>query len=184
MKLAALILAALFATTAHGYHGSFDPTPFRNVATIRFVDTPVPNLECVSRAHPLIAPIVAASMMGCTNETLTEVVASITPSPFWAVVIGHGLTTPQAVIGHEFRHIYDGFWHGALPWINRLRYTDEDRRALLDNQHGAEVLIERRGSENYVRLPSENRQIECTIFTRDKAVSYHELGTLVQECLK
>jgi hypothetical protein len=183
MKPLALALA-LFTASANAYHGYIDPIPFRSVATIRFVDTPVPNIECAARAHPLLAPIAATSMMGCVNETLDEVVASITPSPFWVVIVGHGLTTPQSVIGHEFLHIYYGLWHGALPWINRLRYTDEDRRALLDNQHGAEVFLERRGSENYVRLSSENRQIECTIFTRDKAVSYHDIGVLVQECLK
>jgi len=181
--LAALILAAL-PLTAEAYFGSYDPTPFRNKATIRFVDTPVPNLECATRFSPLAAPIAAASMLGCVNGTLTEVVASITPSPFWAIVLTHGFTTPQAIIGHETRHIFDGFFHGALPFSDRLRYSDEDRRALLDNQHGAEVFIERRGNENVVRVLSESKSADCVIFVRQKAVSYHELGTLVQECLK
>jgi hypothetical protein len=177
---------ALSSGCANAYFGSYDPTPFRNKATIRFVDTPVPNLECAARFSPLAAPIAAASMLGCVNGTLTEVVASITPSPFWAVVIAHGLTTPQAIIGHETRHIFDGFFHGALPFSDRLRYSDKDRRTLLDHQHGREMLIERRGNENIVRVldKNEERETDCLIFVRQERVSYHELGTLVQECLK
>jgi hypothetical protein len=185
MKLAALIFA-VFPLTANAYFGSYDPTPFRNKATIRFVDTPVPNLECAVRFSPFAAPIAATTMLGCVNGTLTEVVASITPSPFWAVVLAHGLTTPQAIIGHETRHIFDGFFHGALPFSDRLRYSDEDRRTLLSSQHGAEVLVERRGAENVVRVlgKDEERETDCVIFVRQERVSYYDLGVLIQECLK
>lgn len=48
------------------------------------------------------------------------------------------------------------------------------------------MLIERRGNENIVRVldKNEERETDCLIFVRQERVSYHELGTLVQECLK
>jgi len=33
------ILAALCCTQAHAYLGTFDPVPYRNVATIKFIDS-------------------------------------------------------------------------------------------------------------------------------------------------
>lgn len=186
MKLLLIVCTLLFSLPSEAYFGYYNPTPFRNKATITFIDTPIPNIECAKRFGLVAAPVAASTALGCVNGTLTEVIASVTPSPFWGIIVAHGLTTPRAILGHETRHIFDGFWHGALPFFDRLQYSAEDRRTLLNSQHGREVQIERRDGKNIVRVldKDEERETDCLIFIREEGVSYDDLGELMQECLK
>ncbi len=181
--LITLLLTIFMASAASAYLGSFDPTPFRSRAIVTFTDTPIPNIECAKRLPLWQAPIAMAAVLGCVNGTYSEVVASITPSPFWAVLISHG-HTPYGVVGHELRHIFDGAFHGILPFIDVMRINDEERRAFLHQEHGREVRVERRGGQNEIRVYPATKEADCVIFIRDKDVSYHDLGVLAAECAK
>lgn len=184
-KFLVIVCILLFSLPSEAYFGSYDPIPFRNKATITFIDTPIPNIECAKMFNPVVAPLAISSVLGCVDVSLTKVIVSATPSPFWTIIVANGLT-PKAVLGHEVRHIFDGFWHGALPFSDRLQYSTEDRRTLLDRQNATEVRVERRNGENTIRLLSkeEERETDCLIFIREEGVSYDDLGELMQECLK
>jgi len=140
MKTLALI-AVLNCAQAFAYLGTFDPAPQRNVATITFIDSQAAGATCAVEAAK-ISPIYAALaplMIQLTACSITEpptVIAPITfgPGSIYALQI---LATPDALLGHETRHIFDGqFHHAFLPFVDRMRSTNEkDGGVLPGGQH-------------------------------------------------
>lgn len=119
MRAIALILA-LCCTQAHAYLGSFDPQPLRNQVTITFIDSQLPGPQCVIEQPAITAPLVLTAV-GCAIYDKGLVIVPLTPGIGW-INAAQILATPDALLGHETRHIFDGDYHPAvLPWLERLR---------------------------------------------------------------
>lgn len=114
------ILAALWCSQAVAYLGSFDPQPLRNEVTITFIDSQLPGPQCVAEQPAVTAPLVLMAF-GCAIYDKGLVIVPITPGPGWLNAL-QGFATPNALLGHETRHIFDGDYHPAvLPFIERVR---------------------------------------------------------------
>jgi hypothetical protein len=114
------LLAALWCTQANAYIGSFDPQPLRNQVTITFIDSQLPGPQCVIEQPAITAPLVLTAV-GCAIYDKGLVIVPPTPGIGW-INAAQILATPDALLGHETRHIFDGDYHPAvLPWLERLR---------------------------------------------------------------
>ena len=128
------IIAALWCSHASAYLGTFDPQPYRNVVTIKFIDSQFAGASCAieaAKAHPAYA-LLSPLMMQLTACAITEpptVIAPITfgPGSIYALQI---LATPDALLGHETRHIFDGQFHlPLLPFADIVRDNSDGRNA-------------------------------------------------------
>lgn len=131
-RLAALL--ALVCAQAFAYVGSFEPAPIRNVATVTFIDSQIAGATCAieaAKAQPAYA-LLSPLMMQLTACAITEpptVIAPITfgPGSIYALQI---LATPDALLGHETRHIFDGQFHlPLLPFADIVRDNTDGRNA-------------------------------------------------------
>lgn len=119
MKTIALF-AVLWCSQAAAYLGSFDPQPLRNQVTITFIDSQLPGPQCVIEQPAITAPLVLTAV-GCAIYDKGFVIVPLTPGIGW-INAAQILATPDALLGHETRHLFDGDFHPAvLPWIERLR---------------------------------------------------------------
>lgn len=114
------LLAALWCSQAAAYLGSFDPQPLRNEVTITFVDSQLPGPQCIAEEPAITAPLVLTAV-GCAIYSKGLVIVPLTPGIGW-INAAQILATPDALLGHETRHLFDGDFHPAvLPWLERLR---------------------------------------------------------------
>lgn len=114
------ILAALVCAQAHAYLGSFDPQPLRNQVTITFIDSQLPGPQCVIEQPAITAPLVLTAV-GCAIYSKGLVIVPLTPGIGW-INAAQIFATPDALLGHETRHLFDGDFHPAvLPWLERVR---------------------------------------------------------------
>ena len=119
MRIVAVALS-LLASTAHAYLGNFDPQPLRNEVTITFIDSQLPGPQCVIEQPAITAPLVLTAV-GCAIYDKGLVIVPLTPGIGW-INAAQILATPDALLGHETRHLFDGDFHPAvLPWLERLR---------------------------------------------------------------
>ena len=128
------IIAAFWCSHAIAYLGTFDPVPYRNVATIKFIDSQFAGASCAieaAKAQPAYA-LLSPLMVQLTACAITEpptVIAPITfgPGSIYALQI---LATPDALLGHETRHIFDGQFHlPLLPFADIVRDNADSRNA-------------------------------------------------------
>lgn len=118
------ILAALWCSQASAYIGSFDPQPLRNEVTITFIDSQLPGPQCIAEEPAITAPLVLTAV-GCAIYDKGLVIVPITPGIGW-INAAQILATPNALLGHEFRHLFDGDFHPiALPWFERVRVPSD-----------------------------------------------------------
>lgn len=114
------IIAALWCSQASAYLGSFDPQPLRNEVTVTFIDSQLPGPQCVTEQPAITAPLVLTAV-GCAIYSKGLVIVPITPGIGW-INAAQILATPDALLGHETRHLFDGDFHPiALPWVERVR---------------------------------------------------------------
>lgn len=119
MKTVALF-AALWCSQAAAYLGSFDPQPLRNQVTITFIDSQLPGPQCVIEQPAITAPLVLTAV-GCAIYSKGLVIVPLTPGIGW-INAAQIFATPDALLGHETRHLFDGDFHPAvLPWLERVR---------------------------------------------------------------
>lgn len=127
---AALGLAVLLtASTAHAYVGTFDPArqPYTGPRLVQVVDTAVAPVACISLAlasgdHAGAALGLVAPMVACADATrpTCTIIAPISAGPGQLLAALGALASPDAVLGHEFRHCRDGDFHPPLlPMIER-----------------------------------------------------------------
>ena len=118
------IIAALWCSCASAYLGTFDPQPYRNVATIKFIDSQFAGASCAieaAKAQPAYA-LLSPLMVQLTACAITE-----PPTVIYALQI---LATPDALLGHETRHIFDGQFHlPLLPFADIVRDNADSRNA-------------------------------------------------------
>ena len=129
-RLTALFVGLAFCSTGSAYYGTFDPELYRNVATITVVDTQAPNVECSKLVHPILAPLVLVTGIGCFHFPSETLYAPITIGPMWMYMFGNGLILPDQLLGHELSHAFRGDFHPTvLPFIesNRMRITTENK---------------------------------------------------------
>lgn len=141
MRYIALI-ATLWCAHASAYVGSFEPTPIRNVATITFIDSQIAGATCAieaAKVNPIYAALapLMVQLTACAIMEPPTVIAPISPGigSLYALQI---LATPDALLGHETRHIFDGQFHlPLLPFvdISGLRHHDTNRRIPAGEQH-------------------------------------------------
>lgn len=128
------IIAALWCSCASAYLGTFDPTPQRHVATIKFIDSQLAGASCAiehARVHPVYAALapLLVNVAACAIADPPTVIAPITlgPGSIYALQI---LATPDALLGHETRHIFDGQFHvPLLSFIDSVRDNTDGRNA-------------------------------------------------------
>ena len=134
MRRLARFIAALWCAGASAYLGTFDPQPYRNVVTITFIDSQFAGASCAieaAKAQPAYA-LLSPLMVQLTACAITEpptVIAPITlgPGSIYALQI---LATPDALLGHETRHIFDGQFHlPLLPFADIVRDNTDSRNA-------------------------------------------------------
>jgi len=114
-------LAAFCACTAHAYIGSFDPQPLRHEVTITFIDSQLPGPQCIAEQPSIEAPLVLPAV-GCAIYDKGLVILPINPGPGWINAL-QLFATPNALLGHEVRHLFDGDYHPhVLPWLERVRH--------------------------------------------------------------
>lgn len=184
-RLIALILAALAALPAQAYLGKFDPQPLRHDVTITFIDSQLPGPQCVAEQPTLAAPLVLTAV-GCAIYDKGLLIVPLSPGIGW-VNAAQILATPNALLGHEFRHLFDGDFHPmVLPWLERVRRPNRPPGALVSgSEHGGDLRPDESGRPfrggDLVRLPEEGLT-RCTIITKAKDVSYEDLGALVRAC--
>ncbi len=134
MRTLALI-AALWCSQAHAYLGSFDPQPLRNQVTITFIDSQLPGPQCIAEEPAITAPLVLTAV-GCAIYSKGLVIVPLTPGIGW-INAAQILATPDALLGHEARHLYDGDFHPVvLPWLERVRSPSNAAGVLVSgNEH-------------------------------------------------
>ena len=134
MRRLALFIAALWCSHVSAYLGTFDPQPYRNVATIKFIDSQFAGASCAieaAKAQPayaLLSPLMV-QLTACAIAEPPTVIAPITfgPGSIYALQI---LATPDALLGHETRHIFDGQFHlPLLPFADIVRDNADSRNA-------------------------------------------------------
>lgn len=117
----AVALSALVACAcANAFIGRFDPQPLRHEVTITFIDSQLPGLQCVAEQPRYAAPVVLMAI-GCANYERGIVIVPISPGVGWLNNLQY-LATPNALLGHETRHLFDGDYHPLVaPWFERVR---------------------------------------------------------------
>ena len=134
MRRLAFFIAALWCSSASAYLGTFDPQPYRNVVTIKFIDSQFAGASCaieaakVQPAYALLSPLMV-QLTACAITEPPTVIAPITfgPGSIYALQI---LATPDALLGHETRHIFDGQFHlPLLPFADIVRDNTDGRNA-------------------------------------------------------
>lgn len=179
------IAAALICLPAHAYLGSFDPQPLRHEVRVTFIDSQLPGPQCVAEQPSIMAPLVLTAI-GCAIYDKGMLIVPLTPGIGW-INAAQAFATPNALLGHEFRHLFDGDYHpAALSWLERVRRPDRAAGALVaSDKHGGDMRpaeSERPNRDSHTnRVPAE-ALTECTIFTRHRDVSYEGLGELVRAC--
>lgn len=123
------IIAALWCSQASAYLGTFDPVPYRNVATIKFIDSQFPGLTCaieatqkISSVYALVAPLMLQLAECAITDPPTVIVPiSLGVGSVYGLVAAGG--TPDGFLGHGARHVYEDFHPPGLPFIesNRMR---------------------------------------------------------------
>ena len=107
----ALAVLLLGASSAHAYVGSFEPYPRKNphgFMHVVFEDTQFNNFIC-------------PGAMACVirRGAVWHLIAPISAGPGQIVNLAIGLGTPDAILGHEMRHIWDDDFHPALlPFVD------------------------------------------------------------------
>jgi len=185
------LIAALWCSHASAYLGTFDPQPYRNVATITFIDSQFAGASCAieaAKAQPAYA-LLSPLMMQLTACAITEpptVIAPITfgPGSIYALQI---LATPDALLGHETRHIFDGQFHlPLLPFVDSGWLRSERcsaNRGVPSEQPETDMRREAERSAQPLRVPAKDENV-CVIFVDDCSVSYSDFGALVRECIR
>lgn len=126
-QIAAVTCAAL-CTASQAYVGYFDPQPMRNSVEITFVDSQVPGISCAAMgktlADMLLLPVIVQAV-ACASYDQGIVVAPLTPGvgQLYGLSV---LATPNQILGHETRHLFDGDFHPyLLPFAERVRRPDQ-----------------------------------------------------------
>ena len=191
MRRLALFIAALWCSQASAYLGTFDPQPYRNVVTIKFIDSQFAGASCAieaAKAQPAYA-LLSPLMVQLTACAITEpptVIAPITfgPGSIYALQI---LATPDALLGHETRHIFDGQFHlPLLPFVDSGWMRSERcsaNRGVPSEQPTADMRSTAERSAQPLRVPAKDENV-CVIFVDDCSVSYSDFGALVRECIR
>lgn len=190
-------LAALVCAQAHAYLGSFDPQPLRNSAVITVIDTQVPGAVCLAYGaseplNVLLSPILVQSVeCAIYDQALLAVPLTFGPGQIYGL---HVLGTPDALLGHGFRHLFDGHFHPPLlSFVERVRHPDKAAGALVSSgQRDGDVQApqsegpERDHQRSGVHAESASNPglIVCTFFTHARNVGYEPMGALVRECVK
>lgn len=199
------IFIALWCTQAAAYLGSFDPQPIRNEVTITFIDSQLPGPQCIAEQPAINAPIVLFAV-GCAIWGKDLVIVPLTPGPGW-INAAQIFATPNALLGHETRHLFDGDFHPAvLPWAERVRRpgnaagvlvpseqrgtgvpggNDQERLGLRDRGDRAAAATSAAASTTDARpVAAPATTIRCTIWTKSRDVSYEDFGALVRACIE
>ena len=115
-----LIFIAFWASQSEAYIGSFDPQPLRNSIIITFIDSQLPGFQCAAEQPTITAPIVLTAV-GCAIYDKGIIIVPISPGIGW-INAAQIFATPDALLGHETRHLFDGDFHPLiLPWLERVR---------------------------------------------------------------
>ena len=180
-----LFLLMFWYNTAIGYVGSFTPNPIRNSAEITFIDSQLPGVSCVLEGSTIIFAPVAIQAAACAYYEKRLVIAPI--SLGFGQILGLQIgATPDAVLGHETRHIFDGNYHPALvPFLDSM-HTDlekERNRMVCSAEHERNLRYETKHIQEQFRVSSKG-ETKCIIFTNACKVSYIEFGELVRKCLE
>jgi len=185
-------LLALVCAQAFAYVGSFEPTPIRNVATVTFIDSQLAGATCAieaAKVNPIYAALTAPLTLQVTACAIMEpptVIAPISPGigSLYALQI---LATPDALLGHETRHIFDGQFHlPMLPFVDSGWLRSERcsaNRGVPGEQPTADVRPTAERSAQQLRVPAKDENV-CVIFVDDCSVSYSDFGELVRKCLE
>lgn len=183
-----LIFTLIFCyNVAFGYIGSFTPTPLRNSAEVTFIDSQLPGVSCLLEGSTivdhLLAPIVVQAA-ACAFYEKRIVIAPITIGAGQILGLQIG-GTPDAVLGHETRHIFDGNFHPAfVPFIDSMhRTSDETNRMVCSAEHERNLRHEEKRVQEQFRMHSKG-ETRCIIFTNSCEVSYREFGELIRKCLE
>jgi len=191
MKRALALIAALSCAQALAYVGTFDPAPQRNVATITFIDSQAAGASCaieaakISPVYALLSPLMV-QLTACAITEPPTVIAPITfgPGSIYALQI---LATPDALLGHETRHIFDGQFHlPLLPFVDSGWLRSERcsaNRGVPSEQPETDMRREAERSAQQLRVPAKDENV-CVIFVDDCSVSYSDFGALVRECIR
>lgn len=196
MRTLALI-AALWCSQAAAYLGSFDPQPLRNSAVVTFIDTQVPGAVCLAYGadnplNLLLAPI-AIQTVECAiyDKGIVAVPITLGPGSLYGF---HVLGTPDALLAHGFRHLFDGHFHPhLLSFVERVRHPDKAAGALVSGgqRNGDVPAPQSEGPERdhqrsgvHAESASDPSLIVCTFFTHARNVGYEPMGALVRECVK
>lgn len=188
MRTFALILA-LWCTQAFAYLGTFDPAQIRSVADVTFYDEQFAGPRCASLASSplevLLSPLTVQAV-ACAHPEKGIVIAPISPGPGWLYGLAT-FATPNQVLCHEVRHIFDGHFHPPfISFIDRVRQPDPatDRLVSGDQQRASVQRHEPQHRPAYpIRVPGKG-DVVCTFWTKDKSVSYDDCGALVRACLQ
>jgi len=189
MRRLAFFIAALWCSCASAYLGTFDPQPYRNVATITFIDSQFAGASCAieaAKAQPAYA-LLSPLMVQLTACAIMEPPTVITPSKFsiGSAYALHMLATKPALDGHELAHLFFGEFHAPLmPFLTVVRSPHcEARRNLADQQQDASLRSPERPDHfgKQLRLHSAD-ETKCVIFIKDCSVDFAELGELVDAC--
>lgn len=127
LALGHLLLAAalLWSASAHAYVGSFNPGhDYEGPQLVTFVDSNAAPLRCLKLAADkgdagsvvlgMIAPMAACTHVGYEECTI---IAPISPGAGQVLAAVGALASPNAVLGHEFRHCKDRHFHpDGLPF--------------------------------------------------------------------
>jgi len=121
MKLLALIFACLSVQCA-AYLGSFDPYLKRPMTPVHItlIDTQLVGPSCAflsAKTGDPLAPVMLLAE-GCTLLGDNVIVYPVSFG-LWSLYNMSNLIAPDAGLGHEFRHVFDGQFHPAmLPFVD------------------------------------------------------------------
>ena len=191
-----LSMLLVLPVATYGYVGSYEPTPLRNVATIKFIDSQAAGASCVMEltkknpAYALMSPLMIQLMECVIYDDPLTIIAPITLGPGVFYGLSHG-ATPNALLGHGLRHAFDGAdWHHTmLPQLDDgwVRRTDcRSDRSLSSTEYQFDVRREAESTQKQIGMRPKVGPTEiltCTFFIDSCKVSYEDLGELVKACL-
>lgn len=183
------IIAALWCSQASAYLGTFDPVPYRNSATVTFLESQVAGIQCAAEAAKLspVYALLSPTLVQLMSCAIIEPPTVITPSKFsiGSAYALHMLATKSALDGHELGHLFFKHLHPPLmPFLTGLPSAHcEGRRNLADQQQDGSVQSPERPDHfgKQLRLHSAD-ETKCVIFIKDCSVDFAELGELVDAC--
>lgn len=190
-RLVVSLVVASVAMNAAGYLGSFDPQPLRSEVTITFVDSQIPGPQCFAEQPTFFAPL-QLTALGCAIYDKGLLILPINPGIGW-LNAAQVFALPDALLGHEFRHLFDGDYHPiALPYVERVRRPSRAAGSVvIGQQHGGDLRADEGarpdGDGHAERLHQKDGAAtipRCEIVTVNRDVSYIDLGGMVRLCAR